>query len=438
MRKLFVTAAMAAAGAVFAGATMGATEGPASGPFQFTPLAASTPCTAGGNPTAPFVLPAGYGQEIITREGDGGAPNFFDMLTLNETGPAANSFLYRTHEDFSGNSAVSVTELETLTTRVLARRADWEGFDGLVWTPWRTLLTGEEVDIALLKDPAFPAAVAGLAYEIDPTTGAATPRPALGSRSHEGMRFDPQGNLYGITETSRVDNSVFQEGPGGFLYRFTPDEKGDLSSGQLYALKIVEDMGDRTGEAVWIPLDRAAVQIDADADAFARGATGWDRPEDVEMASSTGNSRAGGSNVFFVAITSEDRVLRVDLRQPAGGSDHLTAFVTDYVRAGANAPVNEFDFPDNLALDKNGNLYITEDPGGSAPAKTIGDDIWVAIPANGNTGVAKQVVRFASLTDCNAEPTGVYFDETGSTLYVNVQHRGGDGVDYTVRIFELD
>ena len=34
-------------------------------------------------------------------------------------------------------------------------------------------------------------------------------------------------------------------------------------------------------------------------------------------------------------------------------------------------------------------------------------------------------MRFASLTDCAAEPSGIYFDLTGTRLFVNVLHRGG-------------
>ena len=49
------------------------------------------------------------------------------------------------------------------------------------------------------------------------------------------------------------------------------------ASGQLYALKVVGFTGDRTGEAVWVALDRQAVQVDADAAATAVGATGYTR-----------------------------------------------------------------------------------------------------------------------------------------------------------------
>jgi secreted PhoX family phosphatase len=98
------------------------------------------------------------------------------------------------------------------------------------------------------------------------------------------------------------------------------------------------------------------------------------------------------------------------------------------VRDGLNAP-SDFDAPDNLALDKDGNLFITEDPGGSAPSKTRGDDVWLARFDRGNVRQAPPIVRFLSITDCNAEPTGVYISKSGRSLFINVQHRGGDGRD---------
>ena len=57
------------------------------------------------------------------------------------------------------------------------------------------------------------------------------------------------------------------------------------------------------------------MQVDADAAATAAGATGYARPEDVEIATSTGNNR-GGVGVLYVAVTDEHRVLRIDLREP--------------------------------------------------------------------------------------------------------------------------
>jgi uncharacterized protein len=378
------------------------------GRFQFDPLSVSVACTPGGNANAPFSLPVDFTQSIVATEPD--FPDLPDMHTLNETGPQAGRFLYHTHE-VSSNGAVSVTDLWTGETHILAQQANWGRLDGIAWSPWGTLLIAEE-------------RAGGLVYELDHETGAAVARPAIGRKSHEGMRFDSQGNLYTISESFP-----------GYIFKFVPDVHGDLSSGQSYALKIVNPTGDRTGEAEWIELNRAQVETNADAAAAAVGATGYNRPEDLEIATSTGNNR-GGANTLYVAVTgpTDNRVIAIDLREPTGGSRHQTAFVYDYVKIGLNAPA-DFEFPDNVALDKNGNLYITEDPA-TAPTTGRGDDIWVAVANSGGDAhaPAAAVVRFASLTDCNAEPTGIYFDQSGTTLFVHAQHRGGNGQDKSVAI----
>ncbi len=395
-----------------------------SGGFQFTPLTASAVCTNGGDANHPFIVPAGFEQTVIAQE-----PSFQDspdMNTQNETGPQAGRYLYRVSE-VGSNASLSVTDLATGTTKIIAQRADWESLDPTVWTPWGTLLFGEETNSAAHRDPTLPQAVAGLVYEVfldpsDPTHVLnVVPRPAIGSKSHEGMRFDSQGNLYSISERTP-----------GYIFKFVPDTRGDLSSGQSYVMKITQPDGDRTGLAEWIPLDRAAVQIDASAAADAVGGTGYGRPEDVEIATSSGNNR-GGANTLYVAITSEHRVLAIDLREPGNGDAHGTVRVSDYVRRGLNA-TDAFTMPDNLALDHAGNLYIAEDPGGNTASGKLGDDIWVATPGSGSSTAASSVVRFATLTDCEAEPTGLYFDIKGQRLFVDVQHRGGDRIDKAIAI----
>jgi hypothetical protein len=416
-------ASRASLAAVCTGAVLAASAGTGGSAglktFAFDPIPSSAACVPGGAGTfpneQPFVLPDGFVQSVIAREGDGGATERFDMNTLNETGPRAGRFLYRSHEVLE-NAQVTVTDLATGLTSVLAQRFDWNRLDGLVWTRWQTLLVGEEMRpgrTPSTPDPLVPQALAGLVYEVDPVTGASVPRPALGAKAHEGMRFDPQGNLYSISETAPTP--VPPGGPGGYIFKFVPDRPGDLSSGQLYALRIVAPTGDRTGSAIWVALDRDLVQVDADIAATQAGATGYGRPEDVEIATSTGNNR-GGANVLYVSITNENRVLRIDLRQPGGGRDHDTAFVSDYVRAGVNAPL-DFINPDNLALDPNGNLYIAEDS--TTPP---GNDLWVALAGHGPQLAAIATVRFASLTDCEAEVSGIYFDHGGRRLFVNVLH----------------
>jgi hypothetical protein len=245
----------------------------------------------------------------------------------------------------------------------------YESLDGIVWSPWGTIPFAEERGIASFRDPLVRNAVGGLVYEYDPRTGATRPRPAIGARSHEGLRFDTEGNLYGIPESTPGVNG------SGAIYKFVPDVKGDLSSGQLYAREVLAPS--RTGAAVWVPLDRQAVQANSDA-AVAAGATGWGRPEDVELTTGTGNDR-GGPNVAYLTSTSEKLVLRIALR----GNE---ATETNYV---VGASVSGFQDPDDLALDPQGNLCILEDNGPG--------DIWVARPGRGGTDTPSEVVRFASL-----------------------------------------
>src|SRR6185436_19108101 len=126
------------------------------GAFNFTPLATSATCTvAGGSATNPLVLPAGFGQTIVASE-----PAFadaIDMNTQNESGPDRGRYLYRPSE--GSVSEVSVTDLETGITKRLAFRADWESFDLIAWTPWGTLLVGEEANAQSKPDPDFPKAI---------------------------------------------------------------------------------------------------------------------------------------------------------------------------------------------------------------------------------------------------------------------------------------
>jgi hypothetical protein len=441
-------------------------------PFAaFTPLATSAECAVGPVVGDPFTLPSGYGQQVIVQEGDGGSINLFDMLTQNESGKDEGRYLYRTHETAT-NGQVTLTDLQTGVTEILAQRSDFERFDGIAWTPWGTLLAAEEVIIAAAKDPSVPQAVGGLVYEffvdpddpseLDPSREPITPgdgttdnvqdgiraRPALGAKSHEGLRFDKQGYLYGIAETRGISGPA---GQSGAVFRFVPDEKGDLSAGQLQALQTDDGLPGRGlyGSGRWIDLDQGAVQVNADAEAEAKGANQYERPEDVETGQSTGRDVNNGGNTLYVAITEGTHppgdlggVLAVDL------SSQNKPFAYPYVGVDASKTTTpDFANPDNLALDREGNLVITEDtdtpPGG---------DIWIAARPTGRGGQpAATVQRFASLRDCAAEPTGVYFALDGTsewtdgtpraqsvgdeTLFVNRQHAGNPELDQTVAIF---
>ena len=405
------------------------------GPMAFKPISGSAYGREADASvaTAPWVIPEGYVQAVVSDESDLDlyvGNDWADMNTVNEAGRHAGRYLYRTHEVRGANSArvdggsggaVSVVDLKTGVARVVVGRTDWEALDGIVWTPWRTILVGEEAGTTARPDPDAPRATAGLVYELaldehDPTRAErVTVRPLLGALAHEGIETDAAGNVYVIDEDRR-----------GSIYRFVPTRYGDLSRGRLYALKVVN--GAKTGTAEWVALDMAQVQIRANVAARAVGATEYCRPEDLERLGST----------LYVALTCED----VDNPANAGGHGAVMAVelgdqpvVSYVVAAGKNAPVEDraarvsgFKGADNLASGPDGKLWIVEDNAYS--------DIWVYDPrsqdADGD-GYRDGVHLFASLKERAAEGSGIYFGKDPHTLYVNVQH-SATGNDKTMAI----
>lgn len=444
--------------------------------FDAVPASAPCPGEPSGRQAEPFVLPDGYGQQVLAEEGEGGSVDLWDMNTQNESGKDAGRYLYRTHEVGAGSEAggggsqVTVTDLKTGVTEVLAQRYDWERFDGIVWSPWGTLIVAEETSKAGVPDPQVPQAKAGLVYElfVDPmdptellpsrepiTAGDGTTdtvqdgvraRPAVGSKAHEGLRFDQRGYFYGIAETT--GDNADRTGRSGAIFRFVPDRgrrhEESLALGQLQAY---DSPNQHDGRGVWLDLDRALAQVDADAEAENKGANEYERPEDVETGASTGRDVNNGGHTLYVAITGTDEVLALDLsrREAPFGYHYVdTGPHTGATTSVANAPPAEFGSPDNLALDGRGNLAIAEDNGGTPPTKTSGDDVWIAAPpaqhGEGRHRPASTVARFASIKDCVAEPTGIYFAMrsterfvengpfeglvTDETMFVNRQHAG--------------
>jgi hypothetical protein len=253
-----------------------------------------------------------------------------------------------------------------------------------------------------------------------------TVRPMLGALAHEGIEVDVEGNVYVIDEDRK-----------GSIYKFVPENYGDLSSGQLYALKVMN--GAKTGAAEWVALDMAQVQISARVAAAAVGATPFCRPEDMERIDST----------LYVALTCEDvdNPANTSGRNAAGYSVGAVLAVNldeqpsakFVVAPGKNVPfevqptattagVTGFAKVDNLAKSADGKLWMVEDNDFS--------DIWVYDPrsedANGD-GYKDGVHLFASLKDKPAEGTGIYFGKDPHTLFVNVQH-SGTGNDKTMAI----
>ncbi|QNN55107.1 DUF839 domain-containing protein [Nocardioides mesophilus] len=387
-----------AAGCTFVALAALAAPAQAAGPFSFEPIPGSAYGQASDSWTEPYLVPDGYSQHLVADETVldvfPGQDDLSDMNTVNETGPQAGRYLYRTHE-VGANAAMVVVDLQTGDAKVLVQDPAWGRVDGIEWTPWGTLLFGEERD-------------GGQVHEVfldpkDPTRAVRVEaRPQIGVMRHEGIGVGADGSVYVIDELN-----------GGSIYKFEPTRRGDLSEGRLYALRLSglsaaeqkwspDTFKDKVGSFEWVALDQTLAAADGNAASDAVGATEFGRPEDVEII----------GNVLYVANTSEDRVVAIDL-----GQKTLSTFVLPGLNVPAedkSAGVTGFNNPDNLAEGPGGRLWIVEDNDFS--------DIWATRKDTDGDGAADGLDLFASLTDENAETSGIYFGKDPKTMFVNIQH----------------
>ena len=414
------------------------------------------------------------------------------MNTQNEFGKDAGRYVYRTHEVGAaptgdpprapGGSQVSVTDLKTGVTKNLAERNDWERFDGIVWTPWGTILAAEETITARppatrrCRRPAAGSSTSCSSTSDDPASS--TPRvsrsrpgdgttdtvqdgirarPALGAKSHEGMRFDKRGYLYGIAESRGQTHGR----PVGRHLPLRPRPQGRPLERAALRRSRTDDR--RYGEGRGSTSTAAPVQVDADREAERKGANEYQRPEDVETGESTGKDRNNGGSTLYVAITEGAEMRRARGRRAtraSGRSPTRTSGRTPATRPpGLHEPGQPRARPQGQPRDHRG-------PAGEPSAGrrhldrrrrrgTDDDDD----DGGADHAPARTVQRFASMKDCVAEPTGIYFALEGTercsaprtprpstrqlvndeTLFVNRQHAGETSpVDQLVAIAPED
>jgi len=426
----------------------------------FTPLTASATLANTNENANPFLLPGGWIQTEVTDVGAmnglfGGAyPTTFRAWDMIDIGGSDGRFVYIPHEVQTG-AGITRYDRDAGTAAILLRgnnsgtfdanpadgwdheADDFGAFDPNVLTPWNTLLTAEEWSGN------------GRIFELLNPETATSPADAdwrwlasIPSVSHEGLKFDAAGNLYFVDEWN-----------SGSIYKFVPATPGDLTVGQTFVL--VDDDGahnaaanynvapntvaaNRTGPATWVPMTDATGAPLTTQDPFVftfnqgtrggllaadeLGGTPYGRPEDLMI-----GELANGNEVVYVATTSEQAVYSIELN-PNGDADSTDAVVRVFAQGGATPNGNGtpvpagaqstygLGSPDNLAIDKDGQVLINEDqnPG----------DIWVATDANGD-GIAEKIDLFTSLGPFGSEPTGVISDPRGGFL-VAVQHPSSD------------
>jgi hypothetical protein len=415
---------------------------------DFTPLTQSAGPTADEAAPITFGNPAFEQRSIADRASQllADKPNSgsWDMIATNETGDQKGRYLFTVFE--TGQSGVQRHDLMTGVTDTI-----WHSpapgahvsFDPSFWTPWGTLITGEE-EWATIGEPGYPLPY-GRLFELknpidapgifNPLTPASNlnadfvHQNVIPRTSHEGMQFDKAGNLYFIDELN-----------GGNIYRYTSAARlGDVkdgqadyfAAGQTFVLRVGDgSTPNATGQYTWVPITDASgaalpgaititdsngvTSVDArnTTDLPQFKGTDYQRPEDMQI------QRLQGDEFLYVTTTTTHEVYRLDLK-----NNRISVFASrNIIDVATGAPVGSaFTNPDNLAVDHDGNIYIVEDRSGG-----VDDDIWFARDLNNDgdlTDPGEGLARWASNGTLGSEFTGLYFDPTDKRrAWVNIQH----------------
>jgi hypothetical protein len=369
-------------------------------------------------------------ENSIPTENGVGTPGSDGITRLTLNGPDA------------GKKEILVNHLDPVTGANL-----WQRIDGIKWYP----SGGAGDNGVLLASEEF---AAGGIWQIDADTGAFVRLDWLGNYSHEGIGLDKAGNLY-----------LGDEARGGAIYKAAPNNPRDLTEGGTLSYLV----GTSIDASGW---KRVTNPANASAEATNGGAILFDRPEDFD--------EANGRVYFAVTEPAGDALLHTggagqvvnrggvyslsttgipDLSTQSGPSVPYTRLtpmieVNDptYANQGQAQAQQGLQFPDNLAFDKAGNLWVHEDipdNNGSFPANGIDvskqarnqqDELYVYVlnkqgdaiqpnPDSTGPGVSggykvadMRTSPGAAGHPCENEFTGGIFSQDGKTLYINQQH----------------
>lgn len=308
-------------------------------------------------------------------------------------------------------------------------------------TPWGTVLSAEENyynyvgDLIYSKDgkhkkntekftyewdkfyPEMSPLHYGWVVEINPFTGVAVKHTGLGRFSHEGATT-------AVAKDGRVVVYSGDDATNECFYKFVSDSKTDLLKGTLYVANL------ERGEWIALTMDNEILKKEFNNQmeilTFTRraaklvGGTPLDRPEDCEIDPITGN--------IFLNCTNNKKAGR-----PFGAiykfeelNDYTgTKFKSSiFLRGG---PESGIASPDNMVFDKKGNLWITTDMSdeviGDKHHLVFGNNALFYVPMSGPH--AGSPIRVAE-GPIESELTGPCFSPDGKTLFVSVQHPGGN------------
>jgi len=340
-------------------------------------------------------------------------------------------------------------------------------------TPWGTIIVAEEAGatggLYELIDPVHITTAINVSNRDAGTTSDPlhlVKRKAVGSLSFESFAIKEDGTMIFGDELAPSGGNA-----GGGIYKFVPANpfqgngpitiaaQSPLVAGSVFGLRVAAQgssnwgQGAETGNGAWVAVNVAAPGVvDANMNIILRNAqalqrfTGYYRPEDMDVdpiALENGVFRACWANTGRMSHTDSSVV------ENSGVKAEIMCLVENPPSTFAPNPVTgtiptvdrfvtgseERGMFDNVAFQPHtGNLVVLEDNSVTSvkslnPLVTElrGNDLWICLPDGDDDDVLTDgCVRFASIRDTSAEPTGFIFTGSGESAYVNIQHRAAN------------
>lgn len=379
--------------------------------------------------TNKLIIPAEHKYQLILKEGDNyteggglvGGQNDFTAYVA-KAGSSTNGYLSVNHETNPGG--VTMAEISYNATSKLWQltksRAVSFSAPSLVQTirncsggitPWGTVVTAEEsVTSNDVNNDGYKDY--GWLVEIDPATAQVISKNTDGSKgklwqmgimNHENVVINNAGTIayYG------------EDGGTHMVYKYVMDTPNDLSSGNLYVLKLDQGLtaaGDPAATtATWIqvPNKEKADQNNTGPLALSLGGTKFNGIEDVDISPLDGKIYFTSKGLDRVYRLQDNGTTASQVETFVGGGSTVYSFNT---AQGVKSEVWA-DGNDNLTFDELGNLWVLQDGGKNY--------IWVIAPDH--TQANPKVRLFASMP-AGAEPTGLTFTPDHKFGFFSIQH----------------
>ncbi|MGI9582812.1 alkaline phosphatase PhoX [Chryseobacterium sp. RRHN12] len=379
--------------------------------------------------TNKLIIPAEHKYQLILKEGDNyteggglvGGQNDFTAYVA-KAGSSTNGYLSVNHETNPGGvtmAEISYNAVSKLWQLTKSRAVSFSA-PSLVQTirncsggitPWGTVVTAEEsVTSNDVNNDGYKDY--GWLVEIDPATAQVISKNTDGSKgklwqmgimNHENVVINNAGTIayYG------------EDGGTHMVYKYVMDTPNDLSSGNLYVLKLDQGLtaaGDPAGTtATWIqvPNKTKADQNNTGPLALSLGGTKFNGIEDVDISPLDGKIYFTSKGLDRVYRLQDNGTTASQVETFVGGGSTVYSFNT---AQGVKSEVWA-DGNDNLTFDELGNLWVLQDGGKNY--------IWVIAPDH--TQANPKVRLFASMP-AGAEPTGLTFTPDHKFGFFSIQH----------------